>query len=328
MSVVLYHVLGKLDDLEGAARFANFIPSGVDLFFVISGFIMWVTTARKDVTPRAFMVRRIIRIVPLYWFVTLLVVTCKLLVPGILSRLRVSTPAVLKSLFFIPYDSITFPGNIWPVVEPGWTLNYEMFFYALFAVSLVLTVRARLAALLVVMITLTLIGGVLGPFGNPIITTYTSSLLLEFAAGVVIADFWLRGSLRPGWALAIVAMAAGFLLLLSVQSSSAHGAGAALVVVGSLSPVVSKLRSRLLLELGNASYSIYLTHGIALGFLASAWRHAVSRPFWTWELLFIPVALITCAIVGSLCYRIVERPITEYLHRRARAPKTTVAQTV
>jgi hypothetical protein len=57
ISVVLYHVLGRPDGLEVATSLADFIPSGVDLFFVISGFIMWVTTAHKAVTPRAFVVR-------------------------------------------------------------------------------------------------------------------------------------------------------------------------------------------------------------------------------------------------------------------------------
>lgn len=327
MSVVLYHILvnDQLDFPEGVARFAHFIPRGVDLFFVISGFIMWVTTARKELTPRAFMVRRIIRIVPLYWFVTLAVVTCKLIAPRILSHLNVSTSAVLKSVFFIPYDSITSPGHVWPVVEPGWTLNYEMFFYALFAISLALTVRARFVALLGVMGALSLIGEVFGPFANPIITTYTSTLLLEFAAGVVVAEFWLRGTLRPGPALSIVMLSVGFLLL---QPSGAPGIGAALVVSGSLSALVGKLRSRLLLELGDASYSIYLTHALALGAFTSVWRHAVPHPSLVLELLSILIALPTCAIVGWVSYRIVERPITRYLHRLARAPKAAVPQAV
>jgi exopolysaccharide production protein ExoZ len=321
MSVVLFHSFDKTAHPESAASVSILALAGVNLFFVISGFIMWVTTANKPVTPRTFMVRRIIRIVPLYWFVTLLVVACKL-IPGVLSSLRISTAAVLQSLLFIPYDSITFPGHIWPVVEPGWSLNYEMFFYILFALSLVLAVRTRLIVLLGVMIALSLIGEAFGPFRNPIISTYTSTLLLEFSAGVAIAYFWLRGELRLGWALSLVAVAAGFCLMLTLRSNGANATGAALVVLGSLNPVIGKLRSRVLLNLGNASYSIYLTHTLALGLLGIAWTSLLPHPSRTSETLFTPIALIACAIVGWLCYTVVERPITVYLHRLTRAPRT------
>ncbi|MCR5875270.1 acyltransferase [Phenylobacterium sp. J426] len=105
--------------------------AGVDVFFVISGFIMWVVTCRKTPSPGDFLMRRVQRIVPLYWAATLLVVGVALAIPGSFPNLQVSFEALLKSLFFVPYHDAG--GLIAPLIVPGWTLNYEMFFYLLFA---------------------------------------------------------------------------------------------------------------------------------------------------------------------------------------------------
>src|SRR5690242_14114495 len=90
--------------------------AGVDVFFVISGFIMWVIAAERPTTPAAFLSRRIQRIVPLYWAVTLTVAAVAVLVPGSFPRLQVSWAAVLKSLLFVPYEGAD--GLIAPLIIP------------------------------------------------------------------------------------------------------------------------------------------------------------------------------------------------------------------
>jgi exopolysaccharide production protein ExoZ len=323
MLVVLFHAMNKAPGFEDLNS-SSFIPNGVDLFFVISGFIMWVTTAGKKVTPRDFMIRRIIRVVPLYWLMTFLMIACSL-IPGMLAKLRVSTAAVVQSLLFIPYDSITFPGHAWPVLEPGWTLNYEMFFYTLFALSLALSSRIRFGALVGLICSLTIVGVIFGPFVNPIAATYTGTLLLEFAAGMIVGNLWLRNALRPGFAFSLAAVIAGFVLL-GLRPNYSHTVGAVLVVIGCLDPVICTLKSRLLLALGDASYSIYLTHMFALGALGVIWRHAVPHSSLTSAAVFIIAALILCPTMAWFCFRFVEQPITALLQRLALPARPPVLQ--
>src|SRR5229473_1548571 len=135
LMVVWHHSLIQVPGVAQFIALPEFGPSGVDIFFVISGFIMLVITAGKEVTPAEFIRQRVIRVVPLYWLTTLLMLGCAVVVPTAFKTLQFSPAAVAKSLLFVPYDSLSFPGHAWPVLVPGWTLNYEMFFYGLFAAS-------------------------------------------------------------------------------------------------------------------------------------------------------------------------------------------------
>jgi exopolysaccharide production protein ExoZ len=101
--------------------------SGVDIFFVISGFIMG--TVGVGERPRDFIVKRAARIVPLYWLITMAMCIGALL--GVFSRFSYDIESLVKSLLFIPYYDAS--GHIWPLVVPGWTLNLEALFYILFA---------------------------------------------------------------------------------------------------------------------------------------------------------------------------------------------------
>ena len=87
-------------------------PAAVDIFFVVSGVIMMVTTVNSTVGE--FVVRRLIRIVPLYWLFTLVLVALYALAPGGLHSTVISPEALTKSLLFIPHYSLGHPGEIWP----------------------------------------------------------------------------------------------------------------------------------------------------------------------------------------------------------------------
>ena len=131
--------------LHGANRVADALPAalasvlalghaGVDLFFVISGFIMWSIARDAAISPATFLARRIIRVAPPYWIATLVWV-------GLVSAIgydwiTVTAEHTFLSLGFVPHFSPTFWDRVWPVVMPDWTLNYEMFFYLVFAGTL------------------------------------------------------------------------------------------------------------------------------------------------------------------------------------------------
>ena len=175
--------------------------------------LMVVTTSGTAMGPGEFWRRRIIRIVPLYWLLTLLMVAVALVAPGLFKTLKVAPATLVQSLLFIPHFSQSFPGIVWPLLVPGWTLNFEMFFYAVFGLALLLPERIRLLPLVTFFVILTAIGLAFGPFASAAAQTYTHPMLLEFAAGASIAAWWLSGRWRLPPATSWLLIGAGAVLL-------------------------------------------------------------------------------------------------------------------
>jgi exopolysaccharide production protein ExoZ len=333
MMVVWLHCLYVIPGAVERLGTPYFGSSGVDLFFVISGFIMVVTTADKDVTPSRFFCLRLIRIAPLYWAMTLVLVACAALGhsyieldnaqwrigldgcinDACLTHLRYAPAAIVKSLLFIPYRSPEFPGGVWPILLQGWTLNYEMFFYALFALSLAPPSRFRLPALVATLGLLVVAGKLFGPFTSPLASTYSNPMLLEFAAGMILAQAWMHAEPRDWRPYSALLIVLGFYAIGSQHSRYVIMSGAFIIVACCLHPRICAIKSRPLLELGNASYSIYLTHQFVLAALAWSWMRVLPRVTWASTAVFVALALALCAVTGVLCYRYFERPLTDRL---------------
>ncbi|WP_349507005.1 acyltransferase family protein, partial [Agrobacterium pusense] len=176
------------------------LGAGVDLFFVISGFVI-VYASQSNFTKSggrsAFLLRRLIRIVPLYWFA----LTLRLVALGAAAILGIksfpSLESILTSYFFIPYDSMGYGDRYpFPILDLGWTLNYEMFFYAIFALFIVLPMERA-----VLYVAAALVSGVLvGLFFNVALpfSFWLQPIVLEFVGGMFLAVAYLRGvSLNP-----------------------------------------------------------------------------------------------------------------------------------
>ena len=312
LAVVVFHAAER-------SGFAFAIgAAGVDVFFVISGFIMWLIASRRPVSPGRFLVERIRRIVPVYWLASGVMVAGALL--GLFPNLVLTAQHVAASFFLVPARSPS-SGEIWPLLVQGWTLNYEMAFYLVFAASLFLPPRLRFAAVASVFLVLVAIGrGV--DSDNPLIATYTRPIVLEFVAGMAIGQLWSAGRLgsaRTGLAL-IAAALAGFAVIAILRLPFDEwicGPLACALVFGTVSlernggvPAV-----RLPALLGDASYSIYLWHTFAISVVAKAGA-STSLP--------LPVVFITsvCAgIAAGLCgYYLVERPLLQATKPRRAAP--------
>jgi exopolysaccharide production protein ExoZ len=167
------------------------------------------------------------------------------------------------------------------------------------------------------MVGLVVAGKVIGPSQWPFVWVYTSPLLLEFAAGAIIGHLWLRGMLRVPILISSAAIVAGIVLLVArgqppfVEYSQIIGA--ALLVAGCLHPAICALKSPLLRLLGDASYSIYLTHLFTLGGLRVVWVRLVPIASLTGAIAFLTTALIVSAAAGYMVYRWVEKPLTARL---------------
>jgi exopolysaccharide production protein ExoZ len=329
LMVVWHHAAGQIQGMSALVPW-RFGTSGVDLFFVISGFIMVVTTSGTGMRPTEFWRRRIVRVVPLYWLLTLLMVAVALIAPTLFKTLKVAPATLLQSLLFIPHFSQSFPGVVWPLLVPGWTLNFEMFFYAVFGLVLLLPERKRIVSLVSVFLLLTAIGHVFGPFSSAAAQTYTHPMLLEFAAGALIGGWWLTGRWRLPLAISSTLIALGFVLLVFRDQepfgTSTQITGAILVVVGALDARFASWRNALPQALGDSSYSLYLTHIFTLGALRLAWNRLVpAAPTLAATLVFMLISLVVCAAVGWFVYCAIEKPLLGRLSRGGKRAVPTLA---
>ncbi len=299
----------------------HFGTLGVDLFFVISGFVIyWVT--RRETSVGRYLLRRIIRIAPLYWILTLLMAATVLLAPQLFQQTVFELSHFLQSLAFVPAFNPSRPNEIRPLLIPGWTLNYEMFFYISYGLVFFLCARlpSRLALFSALLVALVIAGAVFAPT-NPIAVTYTSPMLLEFLAGIWIGVWINRGTKAPGKGGALLLLLAGWLCLLFEPLLFGWGAlfGAAMVVLGAVSlERVWPIRNRTIEFLGDASYSIYLTHVLTLGALRLAWVRVPGINGMPFEpVAFMVVGIVLSACAGSLVYLAVERPVLRFLNKAA-----------
>lgn len=298
---------------------------GVAIFFIISGFIMTYTVAADDRSSgvqraKQFMLRRVVRIVPLYWFFTAMIA-----VPAfILSFYRpvIITPArIAMSLFFIPY--VDGGGNMTPVLPIGWTLNYEMFFYVIFAVLLLWPSRRRVAMLIGALGAIAVIGSCFYPVlsgANPRSAGefLSNPIILLFGAGALVG--WLKLTQTEvqlpfeglPWVLPLLAINL-MLFFEMVHKAPVPLAWSAFFWTIDLLAVAlcvfgtSPARPRLEV-IGDASYSLYLVHLLPLFLCYLAWK----AMHFTWPLCFLLMCLLTSIPAGLLCYRWIERPLTRW----------------
>jgi peptidoglycan/LPS O-acetylase OafA/YrhL len=307
----------------------HMLEAGVDLFFIISGFIMMLVTdpsSGRAAGPGRFLSRRIQRIVPLYWFYTLLLTVGAIAVPSLLRWTTLTPDLVIRSLFFIPsFHPVN--GNIQPLLSVGWTLQYEMFFYLCFILVIGLGLGARVISMALLFGALVLLSGAIGRETAPM-AFLGNRIVFEFVAGMGL--YWVyRKGLVVGWAAALV----GLVLLPALLW--AIGSGAALPLIESIDrpwwrsiawglpslllayamlavPEMSNPVARSFAYLGDASYSLYLSHVFVIAAVAKVWR---SLGYETDPLFGILVALPCCIAAAVLSYRLIERPLITLARR-------------
>jgi exopolysaccharide production protein ExoZ len=299
---------------------------GVDVFFVISGLIMWVTTCVDRRGPGAFIRNRLIRIVPLYWLMTGFKLALALALP-FLTDLQLDPAHVAASFAFIAWPE---PGTgiFAPLLQPGWTLNLEMFFYAAFAAALLLPVRFRPLAIcgFLALCTVAGLGSVTNSYGG----FYGSAIMLEFAAGIMLAAYIAPWALRlnvPRLGYAAIALV-GLVWLLVAPWQQAVGFGRlwvwgvpALLLVGGayLHERAGKpLVIMPLAILGNASYALYLVHPFAVTFAGVAWRKLALPTDGAAAMTgYMALVVLLSLCGGVVVWFLVERPIARWLKQQS-----------
>lgn len=286
---------------------------GVELFFVISGFVI-CHAAMQD--ARGFLAKRIARVVPLYWLATLGVFVLTSVAPGLMPATSASAGNLMRSLLFVPY--LRGDGAAMPLLFLGWTLNYEMFFYLVFALCLWAWPRRAPECALAAIIGLRMLNPVLAPLGFAL-AFWTAPPILHFACGIAAWLVWRAGGERlrtvpaaAGWAIAAVmfaTLAAGITWHLggALPWKGLIGAVLLLAMLG----LSAKVRwPAPLLLAGDASYSLYLMHPYVL--------ELVNRKLHAFGPDPLGIAATGIAIAASLglaivLFRLVERPSNRWL---------------
>ena len=308
LAVVLFHALQWESGGFEVGR------AGVDVFFVISGVIMWLITADGAARPGAFLWRRVTRVAPLYWLATLGVAALALAWPAFLPEVLLGWRHLGLSLAFIPHFDPR--GRPFPLLPPGWTLTYEAAFYLIFAAALLVPKRRRATAITAALFAIVAAGFLLS---DPAYILGANPMLLEFAAGVWLGKRLETGRLPgPRWGFTLAALGVGAYAALEATHFVNElwrpllwGAPAAAIVAGALCLEARGAvpRSGALETLGDASYAIYLVHLPATALIAHTLGYG--RPA-----LFIPAALAASIAAGLICRAWVEKPLLRLLRGR------------
>jgi peptidoglycan/LPS O-acetylase OafA/YrhL len=311
LAVVYFHAVGTLR----AGVFTEIGPNpltelgaaGVDVFFVISGFVIFLSLTRKNRTPIEFARDRLIRLVPAYWILTvshLVILASVAILKG--TEVPFDFSWTIQSLFFVSQPL----GNNLPLISQGWSLEIEMLFYLLVAVGLV--IKNPLANIVFPGVALvSLVGFELLP-----------DLALEFVFGGLLGYLYTR--IKFPTPVAIGAGVSGIVLFVapvilgSVDAPRwvTWGIPSMLVVFSAIN--LPQLKWKILPTLGAASYPVYLLHMMVINIVSPIVSMFGSSPV----MFFFALAscLILSQVLGIFFDNLVDKPISRFLKSRIKQP--------
>jgi exopolysaccharide production protein ExoZ len=311
LSVVYVHVLAP----------PNFGLFGVDIFFVISGFVMALVTT-KNTNPTTFFLNRLIRIVPLYWILTTCLVAVILIAPNLLGSTTLNLANFLKSLFFIPYFKESH--LIQPFLFVGWTLNYEMLFYLCIATGLMLSSRHYLAIAISALVLIYLMLGLLAD--SPLLNGFFGNLkIFEFVLGIFAFKIYRLGYLKNIPYLFGFLISASCLLFMiyaeikqiKIDSFFLYGIPSFFLLLSAISleslmdsPVVKTIST----FVGDTSYAIYLSHAFVIEFIRKVVMKHVDFLQHYMSIVII-ISLSASILVGYILHRFLDLPLQHYFKR-------------
>ena len=342
LMVVLSHAQNDAlrEAIANGYRFTRFelLPwdSGVDLFFVISGFIMVYSSQRLFATPGAggaFISRRLIRIVPLYWMITAIALVILGYVAFEGKHPFPSISEISASLSFFPFARPV-DGQPRPIVDLGWTLNYEMFFYFVFAVFVGFRRDVAIAAVALGLALAVGLGAILHPRATAL-AYWSDPIVLEFVLGMFVARVWLSGVRLGHWLVLLFVLVGMAILARDLDHMTAVGSmdsdpNGVLRLFGAGVPMMTIFAAVVLAEpafltrtrlarffalLGDASYALYLFHPLAIIFARKAYLVlGLEKTAGFWPLIGVEIAMaVGLAVIVHL---FVEKPISALLHER------------
>jgi exopolysaccharide production protein ExoZ len=302
----------------------HFGAFGVDIFFVISGFVMAMIVA-KGQTAANFALQRVIRIVPLYWLLTTIFLFAAKLRPDLAPSTDPSLLDYIRSLFFVPYFKQD--GTLCPILTVGWTLDYEMFFYLCVFGSILSSRRHYLAITFGLLLTSYTIFGKAA--ASPVAGAFFGNeIVIEFVFGLLLFKLYTKkmsgGSARTLFAGAICA----YCLMALAETYHLHGnraivfgvPSALLVYCGiGMEDAIGAASAKVVgifVGIGNASYATYLTHYFVIQVVKKLLIQKMNLDF---NLFVAAAALIAALITGHIVDQLIDKPMNRALRGKLRS---------
>lgn len=306
LMVVLQHISFKCEQYGIPALNFHVGYFGVDLFFIISGFIMCHTTYKRNIPPLSFIKNRVVRIFPLYWLLSSCALVIFIIKPEIVNSSGGKT-GILSSFLLIPSGEKFLINN-------GWTLSYEILFYLIFSIFLAWKNDVRY---LLVSVSIIFMIVIFTPLKNQNSYYYflSNTLFIEFILGMI--SFYLFTKVKSVsyvLSLFLSLVAIYFIYIKNSQNIELNGlnrliyAGLPMlaIFISLLSferNIPEKLKKKLSLlgMVGDASYSIYLTHAFVLSPCAMIISRVINS-----TLIFVSILFLASIVFGVVCYKSIE----------------------
>lgn len=311
LAVVYFHAVGTLRSVAfpeiGPNPLTELGAAGVDIFFVISGFVIFLSLTRKNRTPIEFARDRLIRLVPAYWILTvshIVILASVAILRG--TEVPFDFSWTIQSLFFVSQPL----GNNPPLISQGWSLEIEMLFYLLVAVGLI--IKNPIANIVFPAVALVSLVG----FG------LLPDLALEFIFGGLLGYLYTR--IKFPAPIAIGAGVLGIVLFVAPVGLGAldaprwvtWGIPSMLVVFSAIN--LPQLNWKILPTLGAASYPVYLLHMMVINIVSP-----VISMFGSSTAMFfgaLASCLILSQVLGIVFDKLVDKPISRFLKSRIKKP--------
>jgi len=320
--VVFYHIFEyekKLGfDSQVTSSFYKVGAAGVDIFFVISGFVMFYIGSKKKESCSSFLLNRAVRIYPLYWVYTSVVVVIFFIAPQLFTRSGgVDDVSFLKSFLLLPSNGA-------PILGQGWTLIYEMYFYLIFGFCLLLRKQSIRNAALIMWFILLCVAYVMEitnasfdpGFVHDVLGVVLSPLSIEFLVGCFLAWLYLRWDYQYSLLVLIASISMFVYVGANLEESFmrervlCYGIPSMLLVYGIVGLCQNREFGRImtvLSKIGDASYSIYLSHILVLSAVVFASKRLSFNS--NFSIVIVLVMLALSLIIGDLSYKIIERKL-------------------
>lgn len=299
ISVVTVHCLLGIQSY-GFQSFNNLVfeDFGVDIFFVISGFIMVFIQNNYKRNSIDFFIQRVKRVLPTYWIYNFLILLLFFLFPLMFNTLKINFDHFLLSLFFL--SQLIMLNK--PVIIAGWTLEYEMFFYIIFAIFIIIKNRKFFYFSIFIFIILLSFAGLI------------NLLFIEFLFGMLIGIIYNYDSKskkknlqKYSYFFLIVGLLIFlglFFVPLDIHRVVKYGIPAGFVVFGSI--YAKQILNKYIIFIGNASYSIYLSQAFSIPAILKLFK--IFIPNFSVILIFITLLTIS-TLFGLFMYYFIERNV-------------------
>lgn len=336
--VVVFHAFMWVNEtvVQGASpSFLYSIPLvrtiggyGVDIFFVISGFVMATVTWNSFAFPGAsslFITKRLIRIFPIYWIYLAIFVGIYASFSSFINYATTYTSTqIIYSLFLLPW-----PGD-WGwlsnryIFYPTWTLTFEIYFYVIMSCCLLLKRKYVIPFVLVIFFSCFLLFRQFAE-QSAILRIIANPLLFEFLFGLCVGFFYKSG-MYIGSIISMLLVAAGLGLLAYASTTPISldgfdrclrcGIPAMFIIAGLVFLEANKtiVIPLWLSKIGDSSYSLYLLHPLGISITSKLLTLCGLKMLLPSDILLI-ILVISCMIGGYISYLLLEKPLLKFLHK-------------